>query len=225
MIIYHGSEHVIKKPEYGKGEIRNDYGRGFYCTENIELAKEWAAGKGTDGYANAYEFDEHDLKVLDLNSGEYDILTWLAILVEHRTYWQSHSIAEQAKNYLRDNFLLDVNRYDVVRGYRADDSYFSFAQDFVSGTISLRKLSQAMRLGKLGEQIVLKSKKSFERIKYIGNEKADAFLYFDKKKIRDQLARKEYRENKNTADTKDDIFIIDIIREGMVRGDERLKWN
>ena len=90
MIIYHGSEHVIKKPEYGKGEIRNDYGRGFYCTENIELAKEWAAGKGTDGYANVYEFDDRDLKVLDLNSGEYDILTWLAILVEHRTYWQSH---------------------------------------------------------------------------------------------------------------------------------------
>lgn len=225
MIIYHGSEHVIKKTEYGKGEIRNDYGRGFYCTENIELAKEWATGKGKDGYANAYEFDEHDLKVLDLNSGEYDILTWLAILVEHRTYWQSHSIAEQAKKYLRDNFLLDVNRYDVVRGYRADDSYFSFAQDFVSGTISLRKLSQAMRLGKQGEQIVLKSKKSFERIKYIGNEKADEFLYFDKKIIRDQLARKEYRENKNSADTKDDIFIIDIIREGMVRGDERLKWN
>ena len=53
-------------------------------------------------------------------------------------------------------FLLDISEYDVIIGYRADDSYFSFAQDFVAGVISLQKLSEAMQLGKLGEQIVLK---------------------------------------------------------------------
>ena len=42
MIIYHGSKNIITKPEFGKGNIANDYGLGFYCTENIELAKEWA---------------------------------------------------------------------------------------------------------------------------------------------------------------------------------------
>ena len=42
MILYHGSDSIVKSPEYGKGKFYNDYGRGFYCTENKELAKEWA---------------------------------------------------------------------------------------------------------------------------------------------------------------------------------------
>ena len=39
MIIYHGSKDIIKKPIYGIGNPKNDYGLGFYCTENLELAK------------------------------------------------------------------------------------------------------------------------------------------------------------------------------------------
>ena len=42
-------------------------------------------------------------------------------------------------------------------GYRADDSYFSFASDFINGAISYRQLCNAMCLGKLGQQFVLKS--------------------------------------------------------------------
>ena len=42
MRIYHGSKDIIKIPLYGYGKKYNDYGLGFYCTENIELAKEWA---------------------------------------------------------------------------------------------------------------------------------------------------------------------------------------
>ena len=224
MEIYHGSDHIIRKPEYGKGELRNDYGRGFYCTENIEVAKEWGAGQGTDGFANIYMFDDSGLNVLDLNSEEYDVLTWLAVLTKHRTYWQRYSIAEEAKNYLQEYFLIDVKKYDVIKGYRADDSYFSFAQDFISGTISLRKLCYAMKLGKLGEQIVLKSRSAFERIEYIGYEDAPADIYYDKKVQRDKNARKEYRVNKLAEDGVDDIYIIDIMREGMKQGDERLKW-
>ena len=40
-ILYHGSDHIITNPEYGHASYANDYGRGFYCTENIELAKEF----------------------------------------------------------------------------------------------------------------------------------------------------------------------------------------
>ena len=160
-ILYHGSENIIEKPEFGKGARNNDYGKGFYCTENIELAKEWACAKQNNGYANIYEFEMDGLDILNLNSPEYNILNWLAILADNRTYWQNGSISEQAKKYIKDNFLPDISGFDVIIGYRADDSYFSFAQDFVAGVISLQKLSEAMRLGKLGEQVVLKSLKAF----------------------------------------------------------------
>ena len=53
--LYHGSEKIIENPIYGKGKLNNDYGRGFYCTEDIELAKEWACAKGNNGYVNCYK--------------------------------------------------------------------------------------------------------------------------------------------------------------------------
>lgn len=221
-ILYHGSEYLIENPQFGKGSLHNDYGRGFYCTENIELAKEWACGKQTNGYANIYELNMSDLKCLNLNSKEYNILNWLAILADNRTYWQNGSIAEEAKKYIKDHFLLDISVYDVIIGYRADDSYFSFAQDFVAGVISLEKLSEAMRLGKLGEQIVLKSEKAFEQIKYVRSEIVDREIYYVRKNEREREARKEYRMSKLQKDTINQLYMIDIMREGMENDDVRL---
>ncbi len=222
VVLYHGSEKIIEKPEFGKGSRNNDYGRGFYCTESIELAKEWACAKQNNGYANIYEFDMTHLNVLKLNSSEYNILNWLAILADNRTYWQNGSIAEQAKKYIKDNFLLDIADYDVIIGYRADDSYFSFAQDFVSGVISLQKLSEAMRLGKLGEQIVLKSPRAFDHINFKGCESVDAEKYFNKKREREREARQAYRKSKREAVNVNDLFILDIMRENIKNGDARL---
>ena len=68
----------------GKGKAYNDYGRGFYCTEHIELAKEWACTKGTDRYANKYEIETNGLSVLNLLTGDHTILNWLAVLMLHR---------------------------------------------------------------------------------------------------------------------------------------------
>lgn len=221
-ILYHGSEFLIEKPEFGKGARHNDYGRGFYCTENIELAREWACVKQKNGYVNIYELDMEGLKVLNLNDSKYHILNWLAILADNRTYWQNGSIAEEAKKYIKEHFLIDIIPYDIIVGYRADDSYFSFAQDFVSGVISLEKLSEAMRLGKLGEQIVLKSPKAFETIYFQNYENVDAEIYYIKKAEREREARREYRRRKKESADIHELFMLDIMREGMENGDTRL---
>ena len=68
MILYHGSEKIIENPVYGKGNIRNDYGRGFYCTESEELAKEWACSNNKNGFANKYELNMEGLNVLYLKT-------------------------------------------------------------------------------------------------------------------------------------------------------------
>ncbi len=220
--LYHGSQFIIQKPEYGKGARHNDYGKGFYCTEQIELAKEWACAKQVDGYANIYDLDFNGLNVLNLNDGYYNILNWLALLADNRTYWQNGSIAEEAKSYIKENFLPDISSYDVIIGYRADDSYFAFAQDFVAGVISMQKLAHAMKLGQLEEQIVLKSKKAFEKITYIGNEPVDAEIYYMKKAEREREARREYRKDKKEKADINELFILDIMREGIKNGDARL---
>lgn len=223
MIIYHGSEKIIEKPIYGKGNLRNDYGRGFYCTESEELAKEWACSNNKNGFTNKYELDTENLDILYLNSDNYNILNWLAILTKNRTYWENSTISEAAKKYIAENFMVNTEGYDVIIGYRADDSYFSFARDFVSGTISYRQLCEAMKLGELGEQVVLISKKAFENIKFIANSPADVQIYYARKKERDRLARKKYRETKSMENFKDELFMIDIIREGMKQNDPCLR--
>ena len=223
MIVYHGSDHIIQTPVFNGSKRTNDYGYGFYTSENIELAKEWACGDRRDGFANIYDLDMDGLNVLRLNSPEYNILNWLAILANYRSYWQNGSIAEEAKNYLHQHFFVDPAPYDIIIGYRANDSYFSFAQDFISGAISLKKLSEAMRLGKLGEQIVLKSKRSFEQIHYLGAEAAASVTYYEKKAVRDREARRAYRRTRTAADGMNELYMLDIMREGIQNGDPRLR--
>ena len=164
LTIYHGSPVIIEKPQFGVGNPNNDYGLGFYCTETLDLAKEWACSAETDGYANKYVLDMSDLTVLSLTGGDYNILNWLAILLENRKFRIGGDVARQARDYIFKNFGIDYKNYDVIKGYRADDSYFSFASAFLNNTISLSQLEHAMVLGKLGEQVVAVSQKAFDAL-------------------------------------------------------------
>ena len=178
LILYHGSPEIVQTPQFGKGKSYNDYGKGFYCTEHLELAKEWACTENTDGYVNKYEFDTVGLSILNLSSDEYTILHWLALLVEYRKFRISTPIMKRGADWLKEPFLIDLTPYDAIIGYRADDSYFSFARAFINNEISLTQLSYAMRLGKLGEQFVLKSPAAFEWIKFTDYEIADNTVYY-----------------------------------------------
>ena len=142
--LYHGSSNIIEKPFFGYGKPYNDYGLGFYCTDSLEMAKEWGVGKDQDGYANCYEIECDGLRILELNAPEYCILHWLTVLLQNREFDVPSGLALEAKEYLLANFSVNYESYDAIIGYRADDSYFSFAQDFINGTISYRQLNNAI---------------------------------------------------------------------------------
>ena len=223
MMIYHGSKDIIEKPEFGKGNQKTDYGLGFYCTENVELAKEWACSNNeTNGYANQYEIDLSAYKVLDLREEKYSILNWMALLLKFRTFDVNTLISAQAKEYILENFYVDVEEYDVIIGYRADDSYFSFAKDFINNTITVEQLAKAMHLGELGIQIVLKSKKAFDTVKYISYELAECKEYYVKRVSRDKKARETYLSGHRQNLVSDGLFVMDIIRKGLKNGDKIL---
>ena len=203
--IYHGSNKIIEKPRYGVGKPYNDYGLGFYCTKELGLAKEWAVSEQQDGYANQYQLELNGLKVLDLSAKEYNILHWITILLQNRL------------------FDIGYENYDVIVGYRADDSYFSFAQDFLNNAISLRQLSRAMYLGDLGKQIVLKSRKAFEQITFEDAIPAEARVWQPKKLMRDSRARREYFESRREPWKKGEIYMMQILEEEMQADDTRLR--
>ena len=216
--IYHGSVNLVEKPVFGEGKVHNDYGRGFYCTEHVELAKEWACSSDSDGYANHYQLDLTGLSILNLNGPEYNILNWLTILLENRKFNVAVGLPQRAKTYLLENFMVNYKKYDIIVGYRANDSYFSYAGDFVNGTLSLSDLSEAMRLGKLGEQLVLKSKKAFDALTFVEAIKAPRQEYFAKYKQRDEEARFRYRQMASKPMAENEIYIIDIIRNNWKNG-------
>lgn len=215
MRLYHGSENIIEKPEYGKGKVHNDYGRGFYCTEHIDLACEWAVDEDRDGYANIYDFPLEELRVLNLNACANVTLSWMALLLSNRTFKITAPIEAEARRYLIENFMPDYEKADVIRGYRADDSYFAYAQDFLSNTISLEQLSGAMHFGMLGEQIVLKSKRAFDAISYIASEPVDSTVWYPKKEIRDSMARRAYSDIDKHTFNKGDTYMLMIMDRGI----------
>ena len=211
--IYHGSGKIIIKPEFGVGNPKNDYGLGFYCTKSLELAKEWACTEGCDGFANKYEIDTTSLTVLNLNSSSYNILNWLAILLDNRTFETKTPLVNRAKEYLLENFLPDYKRYDIIVGYRADDSYFSFSKSFLNNGISLEQLNRAMHLGKLGQQFVIKSERAFEKIKYIESIPSENQFYYPIRRLRDNKARDEFYELLKETPVDNAQYIIDILRD------------
>ena len=221
--IYHGSVNIIEKPIFGHGKPYNDYGLGFYCTETPEMAKEWGVGMRQDGYANCYEINCEGLKILNLNSPEYTTLHWLTILLENREFDIPSALALEAREYLLSNFSVNYKSYDIIIGYRADDSYFSFAQDFINGTISYRQLNNAMHLGKLGQQFVLKSKTSFEQLRFIEAEIAKSDKWYAKKMLRDKNARREYFNAERNKRQRGDLYITQIMDEEMKPDDTRLR--
>ena len=221
--IFHGSEQIVETPEFGLGRKNNDFGLGFYCTESEDLAKEWAVSSLRNGFANRYTLDTEYLNILNLNSPDYTILNWIAVLVEHRLFSIKTPVARRAKRYLIDNFGINVNAYDLITGYRADDSYFDYAESFLNNGISVEQLARAMRLGKLGEQIVLKSKFAFDRIRYEGFDIAEKEKYYVLRKSRDDEANQLYLDMLEEED--DGLYIQDIMRGGIRNDDPRIPRN
>ena len=221
--IYHGSEQIVEEPTFGKGKKHNDFGLGFYCTESDDLAKEWAVSSLRNGFSNKYTLDTEYLNILNLNSPDYTILNWIAVLVEHRVFSLKTPVARRAKRYLIDNFSVNVNAFDLITGYRADDSYFDYAESFLNNGISVEQLAQAMKLGKLGEQVVIKSQFAFSKLKYEGFDVAEKDIFYVLRKARDDEANQTYLEM--LEEESDGLYIQDIMRGGIKNDDPRIPRN
>lgn len=222
--LLHGTDHIIKIPRLSLGKPHNDYGQGFYCTQTLEMAKEWACKENKDGFVNLYRFNTDGLNVLNLLDGRHSVLNWIALLLKNRIFSLQDEIAINARDYIIEHYLVDLTDCDVVIGYRADDSYFSYAQSFVSNSLPLRSLNRALKLGKLGTQMALISERAFKKIEFVGAEPVSKETYYPKFLSRDTLARTIYqREIKKSRSYINDIFVMDILREEMKNDDPRIQ--
>lgn len=169
MKLYHGSKLIVSHPLNAGSKSNNDYGAAFYLTRDLESAHEWACRNNTIGIVNVYDFDIKGLNVLDLtNKEKYTVLNWLAILLHFRTLETNFAKAFNTRlKYIEDHYFIDVSKYDLVIGYRADDAYFRFPLDFIRGNLTLEQLEYSFNLGKLGIQYVITSQKGIDKLKFI----------------------------------------------------------
>lgn len=208
MILYYGADQRLEKPLYNHGNPNNDYGLGFYLTDEKDKAELWAS-QFEDGWVIKYEIDLKGLKVLRLDTNtEEDILIWISILVNNRFSKEKYENNKRIIDWLNNRYHVNLDDYDVIVGYRADDSYFLYSEDFVSNDLSIDALSKAMKLGQLGIQYCLKSEKAFSKIKTLEYTKVD---HSDKYYSFREKVKNEYLTTKKN----DDIHstrILDIMR-------------
>ena len=195
IILYHGTPDKIVVPKFGGGDDKHDYGRGFYLTENIELAKEWAVCRpnDTNGWIHKYELETAWLKILDFQ--QHSVLAWLAELMKHRDAADSKQYRMLAKKFI-EKYGMDTRDYDVICGWRANASYFYIAKEFVRDNVDLNILEELLSLGGLGIQYCIKSELAYSKLTEIHKDlsSVDYVEFNEKYNLRDYNARTKMRD-------------------------------
>lgn len=193
--LYHGSPNRVVIPEYGLGDDKHDYGRGFYLTESIDLAKEWAVsrpGEG-NGWVHRYELDVEGLDVLDFQ--KHDVLCWLAELMKHRDASDSKRYRVLSRRFI-EKYGVDTGSCDVLKGWRANASYFFIAREFVRDNVDIDILEELLSLGGLGIQYCIKSPLAYSRLKEI----PEGLVCVDYKEFNDRYNQRDVAARNNMRD-------------------------
>lgn len=195
LILYHGTPDEVVEPTFGLGNDRHDYGRGFYLTDDSELAKEWAVCRPEDamGWVHAFKLDTGGIRILDFEG--LGTLAWLAELMKHREASDTKRYRLLAERFIQ-RYGVDTSGYDVIRGWRANASYFYIAKEFVRDNVDICILDELLSLGGLGIQYCLKSKRAYSRLTEL-RERLEPVSYAEynpRYNERDSKARQRMRE-------------------------------
>lgn len=154
MIIYHGSDTIVDKPEILLSNRLLDFGAGFYTTSNRTQAKRWAQkvsirNNSNKQFLSVYEFDAEkaaiELKVIEFSVADE---SWLDFITSNR----------------RGKSACD--NHDVVIGPVADDNVYLTVKLFESGVLDKQEALKRLKVEKLFDQILFHTEKSLGICKF-----------------------------------------------------------
>ncbi len=151
MLLYHGSNVTVEKPNIIQSERTLDFGTGFYLTTDFEQAKRWAiltTSRKKEGIptVNVFEIeDKVNLKVLKFNGPDKE---WLEFVTNNR----------KNKNYKND--------YDLIIGPVANDNTMPVINLYVNGVYNEKEALKRLLPQKLKDQVVFKNTKALKYLNF-----------------------------------------------------------
>ena len=217
--IYHGSSHIIRKPTLGLGKAYNDFGIGFYCSEDNSEAAGWAVNRNRNGFVSSYSIDCSGLRITDLCSSQYTILHWISLLLNYREFDSSSRLIHDAKEYINKEFQVDFQGSDCIVAYSAGSVGYALTAAFLNGRLSYQSLRDALQSNKYSRQFVLKSNRAFDRILYTGYSSASSAEHYPAFNAAElNKFRTAHSEKTGAA-----LYISQIIEEEIKQYDPRLR--
>lgn len=153
MILYHGSNVAVKKPEIIISNRALDFGAGFYTTSDEKQAKRWAQlqvfrrRKGIPT-VTIFEFDENTAEKLSVLKFEYAGREWLNYVTQNR------------------KGIYSGVKYDIVIGPVANDNTMPVINDYMTGTINEETALLLLKPQKLSDQYAFLTWKGLSSLKY-----------------------------------------------------------
>lgn len=155
MILYHGSDIEVSKPDLLHSRERVDFGKGFYTTPILEQAVKWCGKfkrQGREGIITKYIFDESaykDRKVLRFDSYSEE---WLDFILTCRSG-------------------KDTTDHDIVIGGVANDKVFNTVELYYENLIDKSEAIKRLRYEKPNFQVCFRSQKAIDQ--YLTFERSD----------------------------------------------------
>ncbi len=144
-ILYHGSNQIVEFPEIRTAKYNKDFYFGFYCTIFPEQASRWATRYTGTGFVNEYVYTPNDSLI---------ILTF-------------PEMSEEWLDFIASCRLGNPHDYDIVEGPMANDTIFSYVQDFVDGKITRAAFWELAKFKKPTHQISFHTAKALSTIKFL----------------------------------------------------------
>ena len=152
MILFHGSNTIVKEPRVIDSNRYLDFGPGFYTTTNKEqamnFAQKVAQHNGGKPFVNIYELNETDIEELKVKKFDGPNEEWLDFVSANR------------------NGTYQGEKYDVIIGAVADEDVYRTLQVYASGLLTKEQALEALKIKKLFNQYVFATPSSLKFLKF-----------------------------------------------------------
>ena len=130
MVLYHGTNQIIREIDLSKGKLRTDFGKGFYLGSNLGVAREWAKGRASFSGAPIvmrYNLDRSVFNDVNVNPCKFDTPTveWLNFVRDNRRRNDKGIKAPEPRH-----------AYGIVSGAIANDKVNFVVDDYIKGLIT-----------------------------------------------------------------------------------------